>query len=149
MIQLKRFVEKHRGNSTVNPKVALIVAALLVIIVFMMFPGEGNGNKSPQLETGQNGQTVPFQSNYSQYLLKTLGITGVIIIFIILGLRWYKSKFSIDSEYFSMEVIGKQHISPKQYLMMVEIDGKKLLMGITDQSINLVKDFSDEIQSNT
>jgi flagellar biogenesis protein FliO len=64
-----------------------------------------------------------------------------------MGFKWYKSKLVQSVNHFSMEVLGKQHISPKQYLIMVRIEGQKLLMGVTDQSINLVKEFSDGKQS--
>ena len=43
-----------------------------------------------------------------------------------------------------MEVLGKQHINPKQYLMMVQIEGRKLLLGVSEQSINLIKEFIEE-----
>ena len=56
----------------------------------------------------------------------------------------YKNKLSFEGDYFSMEVLGKQHISPKQYLMMVRIEGRKLLIGVSEQSINLVKEFIED-----
>ena len=73
-----------------------------------------------------------------------MGITAFIIILILVGFKWYKNKLSFEGDYFSMEVLGKQHISPKQYLMMVRIEGRKLLMGVSEQSINLVKEFVEE-----
>ena len=145
MIDPNRFFGHRQGKSSVRLTAALAVISVFILILFILFPGDGAANEIAQINSENGGSTVPFKSNYSQYFLRTLGITGIIIILIIVGLKWYKNKLSPEGNFFSLEVLGKQHISPKQYLMMVRIEGKKLLMGVTEQSINLVKEFEDEI----
>jgi len=147
MIALQRFFERHQGKSSVSYLAALAVGSFLILILFFLFPDDGNSNDLAQINSGNNEGQLPFKSNYSNYFLRTLGITGLIIIFILIGFKWYKSKLVQNMDHFSMEVLGKQHISPKQYLIMVRVEGQKLLMGVTDQSINLVKEFSDEKQN--
>ena len=149
MIDPHRFFGHRQGKSSVRYLAALAVGILLILILFFLYPDDGTSNNLPQINTGDNGDRIPFKSKYSNYFLRTLGITGLIIVFILIGFKWYKSKLVQNGDHFSMEVLGKQHISPKQYLIMVRIEGKKLLMGVTDQSINLVKEFAGEKQNET
>lgn len=147
MITLQRFFERHQGKSSVRYLAAIAVGLFLIFTLFLIFPDDGSSSDLAQINPGNNEGQLPFKSNYSNYFLRTLGITGLIIFFILMGFKWYKSKLVQSVNHFSMEVLGKQHISPKQYLIMVRIEGQKLLMGVTDQSINLVKEFSDGKQS--
>tara|TARA_B100001123_G_C15345850_1_gene1037113 strand:+ start:20751 stop:21230 length:480 start_codon:yes stop_codon:yes gene_type:complete len=147
MIALQRFFERHQGKSSVRYLAALAVGSFLLLILFFLFPDDASSNDLAQFNTENNEDQLPFKSNYSNYFLRTLGITGLIIIFILMGFKWYKSKLVENVNHFSMEVLGKQYISPKQYLIMVRIEGQKLLMGVTDQSINLIKEFSDGKQN--
>ena len=144
MINPNRFFGHRQGKTSIRLPVVLAVVSVLILILFFLFPGENATNDIAQIHSGNNGESVPFNSNYSHYFLRTLGITGLIIILILVGFKWYKNKLSFEGDYFSMEILGKQHISPKQYLMMVRIEGRKLLMGVTEQSINLVKEFADD-----
>jgi len=144
MINPNRFFGHRQGKTSIRLPVVIAVVSVLILILFFLFPGDSATNDVAQIHSGNNGESVPFNSNYSHYFLRTLGITGLIIILILVGLKWYKNKLSFEGDYFSMEVLGKQHISPKQYLMMVRIEGRKLLMGVSEQSINLVKEFVEE-----
>lgn len=144
MIDPNRFFGHRQGKPSIRLTVVLAVVSVLILILFFLFPGESTANGVAPIISENNGGPVPFKSNYSHYFLKTLGITGLIIMLILVGFKWYKNKFSFEGDYFSMEVLGKQHISPKQYLMMVRIEGRKLLMGVTEQSINLVKEFAED-----
>lgn len=144
MINPNRFFGHRQGKSSNRLTAVLAVVSVLILILFFLFPGESTTDGVVPVHSENSGEAVPFKSNYSHYFLRTLGITGLIIIIILVGFKWYKNKFSIEGDYFSMEVLGKQHISPKQYLMMVRIEGRKLLMGVTEQSINLVKEFVEE-----
>ena len=144
MIIPNRFFGHGQGKTSIRLPVVFAVVSALILILFILFPGENATNDVAQANSSNYGESVPFNSNYSHYFLKTLGITGIIIILILVGFKWYKNKLSFEGDYFSMEILGKQHISPKQYLMMVRIEGRKLLMGVSEHSINLVKEFVEE-----
>ena len=141
MINPNRFFGHRQGKRL---PVILAVVSVLILILFFLFPGKITTNDVAQIHSGNNGESVPFNSNYSHFIFRTLGITGFIIVLILAGFKWYKNKLSLEDNYFSMEVLGKQHINPKQYLMMVRIEGRKLLMGVSEQSINLIKEFIEE-----
>ena len=144
MIIPNRFFGHGQGKTSIRLPVVFAVVSALILILFILFPGENATNDVAQANSSNYGESVPFNSNYSHYFLRTLGITGIIIILILVGFKWYKNKLSFEGDYFSMEILGKQHISPKQYLMMVRIEGRKLLMGVSEHSINLVKEFVEE-----
>mgnify|MGYP001958827634 FL=1 len=144
MINPNRFFGYLQRNTSMRLPVVLAVVSVLILILFFLFPGESTTNDAAQIHSGNSGESVPFNSNYSHFIFRTLGITSFIIVFILAGFKWYKNKLSFEDNYFSMEVLGKQHINPKQYLMMVRIEGRKLLMGVSEQSINLIKEFMEE-----
>jgi flagellar biogenesis protein FliO len=144
MINPNRFLGYRQGKISMRYPVVLAVVSVLILILFFLFPGESTTSDAAQIHSGNNGESVPFNSNYSYFIFRTLGITGFIIVLILVGFKWYKNKLSFEDNYFSMEVLGKQHINPKQYLMMVRIEGRKLLLGVSEQSINLIKEFIEE-----
>jgi len=144
MIIPNRFFGHRQGKTSIRLPVVFAVLSVILLILFFLFPGESATNDVAQAHSSNYGESVSFSSNYSHYFLRTLGITGLIIILILVGFKWYKNKLSFEGDYFSMEILGKQHISPKQYLMMVRIEGRKLLMGVSEHSINLVKEFVEE-----
>ena len=144
MIIPNRFFGHGQGKTSIRLPVVFAVVSALILILFILFPGENATNDVAQANSSNYGESIPFNSNCSHYFLRTLCITGIIIILILVGFKWYKNKLSFEGDYFSMEILGKQHISPKQYLMMVRIEGRKLLMGVSEQSINLVKEFVEE-----
>jgi len=144
MINPNRFFRYRQGKTSMRFPVVLAVVSVLILILFFLFPSESTTYDAAQIHSSNKGESVPFNSNYSHFIFRTLGITGFIIVLILVGFKWYKNKLSFDDNYFSMEVLGKQHINPKQYLMMVRIEGRKLLMGVSEQSINLIKEFMEE-----
>ena len=149
MINLSRFIKIREGNSLVRFSATLFIISVVILLLFLLFPGDNSSSDLVSKDLGQNGDPIQFKSNFAHYLLKTLGVTGFIVLIILVGFKWYKNKLSIENNFFSMDVLGKQHLSPKQYLMMVKIDEKKLLLGVTDQSIQLVKEFNGEnVESN-
>ena len=42
-----------------------------------------------------------------------------------------------------IKVLASHSLSPKRQLTVVEVAGRTLLLGVTDQSINLITEFTD------
>ncbi len=68
------------------------------------------------------------------------------------GALWFVKKYTARSKYagskeFSVKVINTQMIFPKRFISLVKVKDKLLVLGITDHSINLLKefDFTEEL----
>lgn len=80
-------------------------------------------------------------------------VYSLAIIFIAgLGLfattKWYRRKSTDKNEINRIRVLSQFHLGPKKQLTIVRVAGETLLLGVTDQSINLLKALSlidDEI----
>ncbi len=63
-----------------------------------------------------------------------------------------RSGFSIRSnnskiyKNFNIKVISSQMIMPKKYISIVKIKDKFLVLGVSENSINMLKEFDDEIE---
>jgi flagellar biogenesis protein FliO len=44
----------------------------------------------------------------------------------------------------TINVVDRHHLSPKKQLCLIKVDKKYLLVGVTEQSVNLVADVSDQ-----
>ena len=79
------------------------------------------------------------------YFYKVLWITFILLVFLVAGLYTYK-KFVLNNRNFTnnrIRVLGRQNISPKQTLLIVNIEGKKYALGSTDHSINLIAELGE------
>ena len=82
--------------------------------------------------------------SFGSYIVRTVVVTGMIIITLLLAMKYYKKRNVIDGAgRYHFEILGKRYLSPKQYLVMVRVEDSKLLLGVTDHSINLIKEFAD------
>jgi flagellar protein FliO/FliZ len=75
-----------------------------------------------------------------------LGIVGVSV----LALRRYASKKLKEAKHQTIKVLTQHHLGPKKSLAIIRVAGESILIGVTDQNINLIKPLSlldDELNS--
>ncbi|MBN4081340.1 flagellar biosynthetic protein FliO [Caldithrix abyssi] len=144
MIPTVRF---DSGPGKKSTGLAVLFALIAVMGMLMIFTSSQDKvpPESPTLIVEKSAdQHTDFQSKYSGYMVKIISVTGGIILLFVFGAKWYRKHQAQSSSVFHMNVLGKQYFSPKQYLMLVRIEEKKMLLGITDQSINLLKEYEDD-----
>ena len=160
------FRNKNKSDKLKSYFVAFLFIVIAVIGIWLTFskpntgqerPGSKQHQKTTIDSTAQSQQGTQFKSdsikfsNYNQGksndsggILKTIIISILFIIIITIGLIIFKKKFSSSKTFgMDMEILGKKYFGQKQFLMMVRVENKKLLLGITDHSINLVKEFGE------
>ncbi len=130
--------------------VALLFVLVMIMGMLWIFNDPpGTQYDKPSLESPlQNQEPKPIQTNYGWYFFRIIAVTGFLIVLFVVGAKYYKRKMTQTGHYFDMRVLGKQYISTKQYLMMVRVEDRKMLLGVTDHSINLLKEF-DENEDNS
>jgi flagellar biosynthetic protein FliO len=85
------------------------------------------------------------KTSFFSYLVRVIFVTVFLILFIIFGFQWYikyvlqKSGFSQDH----IKIVGRRAIGPKQFIVLVSMEGKKYALGVTDHSINLLTDLGE------
>jgi len=91
-------------------------------------------------------QTLTPRQNLSGYFLKVIVVTVLILGIIIIGAKWYGKLNNAGNSSSGIKILARNHIGTKQQIILVKIEGKKLLLGVTENNINLISDMgvSDE-----
>ncbi|MCK4579266.1 MAG: flagellar biosynthetic protein FliO [Candidatus Marinimicrobia bacterium] len=131
---------------------ALTVAVTLLIIGISMRSRaiEDRSQPAPAVEAvaGSQDQDLPAPStadDLTSALWKTVTVTAILLAMILIGARTMKKYWGgklgqvPDS---NIKIIGRKYLNPKQSLVMVNVRDRDLLIGVTDQNINLICDLS-------
>ncbi|MBO8130542.1 MAG: flagellar biosynthetic protein FliO [Candidatus Marinimicrobia bacterium] len=148
--------QKKRGNLLL----AAIFFAIALIGILMMVNNPSYENLSQKTiedtikvsEESIVGNQAGKEINFYTFILKTMLITGIIIILILIIARFIKIKGFKNSTFGqNIKIIGRKYLSPKQYLLIIDVYGKKILLGVTEHSINKLDEFEvqDEFSENS
>ena len=85
------------------------------------------------------------------------GFIPLLVIFgLLYGILYFVKKFSFSakskvSKNFSVNLISNQMILPKKYISVVRVKDKILVLGVSETSINLLKEleYDEELDSET
>ena len=89
--------------------------------------------------------------NLSSFSTKSFFFLGILALALAGLLIYFKRRGFSDQQNLDFRVISQYPIGPKKTLMLVEFENEKLLLGVTDHSISLVKNLgeSSHVKSNT
>lgn len=82
----------------------------------------------------------PILSTFITLSIAVLGI-GLILYFV----KKYTDQHRINDNAYGMKILSKLSLSPKNHIYAIEAGGKKLLIGVSDKSINTLA----ELENNT
>ena len=132
--------------------IAIGVVITIAIIGITMRGREIKTITSPSLVTADSAATQELQrktyaaDGLTYALYKVVFITMVIVAIIVLGsrgLRQYRSRRPASIAGFDMQILGRRYFNTKQSIVLVRVRDKELLLGITDHSIQLLCDLTD------
>jgi flagellar biogenesis protein FliO len=115
----------------------------MILIGFIWLILGGHQVSSPQTlsPSGTPGAGTS-QIHYTSYLLRMAFITVVLVGAIVIMAYWYKRTFlPKGTQGLAMEILGKAYLGTRQHLVLVKILNAYLLMGITDQAINVIREY--------
>lgn len=78
--------------------------------------------------------------------LKVLMLLALIIAFILFALwavRRFAPQLSATGRTSAIKILGTSHLGPKKALFLVEVAGKVILLGVTDNNINHITEFTN------
>ena len=84
--------------------------------------------------------------NYPTLIIRVTLLTAIAGLCTFIFVKYYKNKIQPLNASANIEVLGKHYINTKQHLLIVKIDKRKMVLGVSDSSINFLTEleFSDE-----
>lgn len=85
------------------------------------------------------------ETSFFAYLIRVIFVSGILILLIILGFQWYKKYLlpKMGTPHTKIQILGRQAIGPKQYIVLVVIENRKFALGVTDHSITVITDLGE------
>lgn len=80
-------------------------------------------------------------------------IPFIVIVALLYGVLFFIKKYGTNlkkskSGSVSIKVISSQMIMPKKYISIVKIEDKLLVLGVSENSVTLLKEMDDELKPN-
>ena len=125
----------------------ILIGAIALLILSVIFSGSANttealdNNISSEQETNKNSRP-----NYPTLIVRVTLLTAIAGLCTYVFVRYYKNKIQPLNATANIEVLGKHYINTKQHLLIVRIDKRKMVLGVSDSSINFLTELesSDE-----
>jgi len=140
----KKFGKKQSSNL-----IAMIFGLIFILgVVSIITPNPVE--KSDSEETIVAGDAGPTRNvNYTAYYFRVIVMMVVSIVhFCIVSIRLYQRYLRVnDKSNLELKILGRKYINSKQYLLKVFVDNRLLLLGISEQSVNLIADLSEKLES--
>jgi flagellar biosynthetic protein FliO len=123
-------------------KLLIPILLLLFLSVNIAFAQES------QADTARAVQTPGLSENVGPTLLRMgvalLLIIGLIYLSVLMLKKFSTARMGKQGMGGTINVVDRHHLAPKKQLCLVKVDKKYLLVGVTDQAVNLVADVSDQ-----
>jgi|YNPMSStandDraft_1061717.scaffolds.fasta_scaffold00051_24 flagellar biosynthetic protein FliO len=85
-------------------------------------------------------------------VLKSFAILIVsvgIVFFVLTLIKKYSNRFINQPNKVPLKILAKLPLNQKSFICIVEAEGKTLLLGVTEKSINTLAQLNDELDFNT
>jgi flagellar biosynthetic protein FliO len=77
--------------------------------------------------------------------VKTALVLGIIVVTIYFGLRFFFRRVGFSEEGSGLiNVMGSAHLAPNKYIQLVEVGERLLILGVSDNGINLLTEINDK-----
>jgi len=150
---MRQFHNPFSNSGKGSLGLAIIFIVIMLWGLYLLYSSEPrklnpppiNSTPVEQRESSDAANGIDFTAS----IIRTISVTGVIIIVILLMARWYRKKAGVGRTVtkLKIEVLGRHYLSAQHSLMMVKIADRKLLLGITDSAINLITEFESDSET--
>lgn len=99
------------------------------------------------LSTRLAAETTQYAANYEQLLsmLMSLGLVVMVIVLLAMAIKRLNPNMVTTDEF---KVVRSINLGTKERLMIVEMDGKHHVLGVTSQSINYLYQLDEKLKDN-
>lgn len=120
----------------------LLVAVIVLIGLTWLIMGGNDANSPQTLSSQETIGSGTSQINYTTYIIRITIITILLVGAIVVMGYWYKRNLNPQKHQgLSVEILGKAYLGTRQQLALVKVLNSYLLMGITDQAINIIREY--------
>lgn len=140
------FSQTNQKRGSLGAAFIFILIAIIGMILVYTKPDSKKSEAAPvpEIESGQNQKSYP-KPAWEVYLFRTVVVTGAIVVLIVIGAKVYRRRLKNNLPFqFQLKLVGRKYLSPKQYLAIIKTGQRHLLLGITDNSIQLLTELNDE-----
>ncbi len=140
-------------KSTIQRVIALIVVVTITIIGISMRGERISSVAQPEPVIADTTAIQPLSlkpyatDGLASALIKTVLITLVIVVVIVLGARGVRHLWGrqmAPTSALELQILGRRYFNPKQSIALVKVRDRELLVGITDHSIQLLCDLTPD-----
>ena len=136
------------GSSPLLKRLGYLAGLILLLLLMALYlpsgsAGSGAGavaSDSVAVAADGGAQRAP---TLSGSVWKVVWVTLILLVIIIIALRGYaaagRKAFGSDQ----MRILARYPIGQRQYLLLVAVEGRKMLLGITEQSINFLANLGE------
>ncbi|MBD3217189.1 MAG: flagellar biosynthetic protein FliO [candidate division Zixibacteria bacterium] len=122
-----------------------IIIPLLMILALSM---SAVFAQETEADTAQAMQTPGFSDNLGPTIFRMgialLLIIGLIYLSVLMLKKFSNARMGKQGMGGTINVVDRHHLAPKKQICLIKVDKKYLLVGVTDQAVNLVADVSDQ-----
>ena len=127
----------------------ILIGTLLFLGVSLFISSSLSTNKEPNnknvaiaAEPNENKN----RPDYPTLIIRVTLLTAIAGLCTFIFVKYYKNKIQPLNASANIEILGKHYINTKQHLLIVKIDKRKMVLGVSDSSINFLTelDFSNE-----
>jgi flagellar biosynthetic protein FliO len=132
--QLKQAWERLRSVKGFTTWLWIVVLFVILAIGMLM------NDPLPPVREGEGGGAFGSTGLALSVFFRWMAVIGLVYIAFIFIRRWQGNKSGPVHK--RINVVERFYLSPKQTLYLVNVDGRELLVGATDSSINLITETS-------
>ncbi len=103
-----------------------------------------DSTKSEVSSTFSTNSKLRSNISYIGYIVKTILITVALLILIYA--MYYMSKKRLNPEEIKnnrINILERRYLGQKQYLLLIKVDDSKILLGISEKNISVIKEFEN------
>ena len=79
--------------------------------------------------------------DYPTLIIRVTLLTAIAGLCTFIFVKYYKNKIQPLNASANIEILGKHYINTKQHLLIVRIDKRKMVLGVSDSSINFLTEL--------
>ena len=141
---------KHKILKKINLKKAkdynrnILIGTLLFLGLSLFISSSLSNNKEPN----NKNVTIAAESienknrpDYPTLIIRVTLLTAIAGLCTFIFVKYYKNKIQPLNASANIEILGKHYINTKQHLLIVRIDKRKMVLGVSDSSINFLTEL--------
>lgn len=134
---------KHKNRISLIFLIFILLCAIIIVLV-PFGDGEYYAPTEGDNSNDNSDNTYHYSEHFGSFIRIVIAIF-VLAVLLIISVKSYRKRLRFDTpNSIKMDVISRRYIGPKQSLLMVIVDTRKFLLGVTENSINLLAEFEGD-----